>query len=171
MTALRFDRVTKPQRECLHLVLTRRNSKEIAVALKISSHTVDKRLARACATLGVTSRFDAARLLAEHEGMPIPPAIEAYEALVYQSPDVVPPADPVKIDVTEALAASGDGAVGPATRLPIRPPGGRVNALSVRQRLLWIMTIPAALAVTVGMLGFGLSVAGKLLQVLRAVVS
>ena len=171
MIASRFDRVTEPQRECLRLVLTRRNSKEIALALDISSHTVDKRLGRACATLGVTSRFDAARLLAEHEGAPVPPAAETYETLVYQSPDVVPPAEPVKVDVTEALTASGGGDAAPATWLPIRPPGGRVNALSVRQRLLWIMTIPAALAVAVGMLGFGLSVAGKLFQVLRAVVS
>lgn len=171
MTALRFDRVTEPQRECLRLVLTRRNSKEIALALDISSHTVDKRLGRACATLGVTNRFEAARLLAGHEGAPVPPAPEAYETLVYQSPDVVPPADPVKIGVTEALTASGGGDVANTTWLPVRPPGGRVNTLSIRQRLLWIMTIPAALAVAVGMLGFGLSVAGRLFQALRAVVS
>ncbi len=171
VAALRFDRVTEPQRECLRLVLTRRNSKEIALALDISSHTVDKRLARACATLGVTSRFDAARLLAEQEGLPVPPPSEAYETLVYQSPDVPADADPVKIDVTEALTAVPGDQVASTTWLPIRPPGGRVNPLSIRQRLLWIATIPVALAVAVGMLGFGLSVAGKLFQVLRAVVS
>ena len=171
MTSLRFDRVTEPQRQCLRLVLTRRNSKEIALALDISSHTVDKRLARACAELGITGRFEAARLLAEHEGMPVHPVPATYETLVYQSPDVPPPADPVNIDVTEALKASGGGDVANTTWLPVRPLGGRVNTLSVRQRLLWIMTIPAALAVAVGMLGFGLSVVGKLFQVLRTVVS
>ena len=171
MAALRFDRVTEPQRECLRLVLTRRNSKEIALALGISSHTVDKRLGRAGATLGVSNRFDAARLLAEHEGTPMPPAAETYETLVYQSPDVPPAADPVKLTATEALTADPGDQVAPAIWLPVRPQGGRVNPLSIRQRLLWIMTIPAALAVAVGMLGFGLSVIGKLFQVLRAVAS
>ena len=85
----RFDRVTEAQRECLRLVLTRRNSKEIAQELGISSHTVDKRLERAIATLGLTSRFDAARMLGDYER-----ASGTYEPFVYQSPDIVPPAAP-----------------------------------------------------------------------------
>lgn len=160
----RFVRVTEPQRECLRLVLSRRNSKEMAQALGISPVTVDKRIARACAVLGVTSRFEAARLLAEHEA-------GTYQPLVYQSPDVVPPSDFVKVGVSEELApAGGDDADRPAW-LPLRPKGGRYNTLTVWQRLSWILAIPVVLAVAVGMLGFGLSVAGRLLRVIGAVAS
>lgn len=155
----RFDRVTEPQRECLRLVLSRRNSKEIGQALGISPITVDKRLGRACATLGVTSRFEAARLLAEYEGG------EAYQPLVHQSPDIVSPAEFDIVGVSEALAPTGGNHEAKAQWLPIRPKGGRDNTLTMWQRLLWIFAIPAALAVAVGMLGFGLSVAGKVLRV------
>ena len=55
--------------------------------------------------------------------------------------------------------------------LPVRPKGGRVNTLTVWQRLAWIGMIPAALAVAVGMLGFALSVAGKVFRAVAAVMS
>ncbi|WP_168371689.1 helix-turn-helix domain-containing protein [Sphingomonas sp. Leaf357] len=167
----RFDRVTEPQRECLRLVLTRRNSKEIALALGISPHTVDKRLERAIAAIGATSRFDAARMLGEYEGAPPAPAPAAYEPFVYQSPDIVPPAQSDMIGVSEGLALRGGSRGAIAAWLPIRSKGGRNNTLSPWQRLAWIGMIPVALAIAVGMLGFGLSVAGKLLQLLTSVMS
>ena len=166
----RFDRVTEPQRECLRLVLTRRNSKEIALALGISSHTVDKRLERAIATIGATSRFDAARLLGEYEGIAPAPAA-TYEPFVYQSPDIVPPAQSDMLGVSEGLAQGGGSRGAIAAWLPIRSKGSRNNTLSPWQRLAWIGMIPVALAVAVGMLGFGLSVAGKLLQLFTSVMS
>ena len=163
----RFDRVTEPQRECLRLVLTRRNSKEIAQALGISSHTVDKRLERAIAALGATSRFDAARMLGEHEaGAP-----SAYEPFVYETPDIVPPAGSDMVGASEELALKGGSQDAIASWLPIRPRGGRHNSLSKWQRLAWICAIPVALAVAVGMLGFGLSVAGKVFQQAAAALS
>ncbi|MEG3125846.1 helix-turn-helix domain-containing protein [Sphingomonas sp. GB1N7] len=167
----RFDRVTEPQRECLRLVLTRRNSKEIALALGISSHTVDKRLERAIATIGATSRFDAARLLGDYEGAALAPFSATYEPFVYQSPDIVPAAQSDMLGVSEGLAQRGGSRVATATWLPIRSKGGRGNTLSPWQRLAWIGIIPVALAVAVGMLGFGLSVAGKLLQLFTSVMS
>jgi len=163
MTTARFDRVTEPQRQCLRLVLTRHNSKEIALSLGVSPVTVDKRIGRAVGTLGVATRFEAARLLALHEG-------GTYQPLVHQPPDIVPTAISDKVAGSEALTADGSDAAG-AAWLPLRPKGGRYNTLTVWQRLLWIFTIPAALAVAVGMLGFGLSVAGKILQLIGAVVS
>jgi DNA-binding CsgD family transcriptional regulator len=168
----RFDRVTEPQRECLRLVLTRRNSKEIALALGISSHTVDKRLERAIATLGATSRFDAARILSEHEAQSAPAAgIEpAYEPFVYQSPDIVPAAGSDMVGASEELAQRGGSRDAKAAWLPIRPKGGRYNTLSMGRRLAWIGLIPVALAVAVGMLGFGLSVAGKLFKLVATVL-
>jgi DNA-binding CsgD family transcriptional regulator len=164
MTTARFDRVTEPQRECLRLVLTRHNSKEIAQTLGVSPVTVDKRIGRAVGTLGVATRFEAARLLAEHEG-------GTYQPLVYQPPDIVLPPDSAISGVSEALAPTGGNDAAGAAWLPLRPKGGRYNTLTVWQRLLWIFTIPAALAVAVGMLGFGLSVVGKILQFIGAVVS
>lgn len=164
MTTARFDRVTEPQRECLRLVLTRHNSKEIAQSLGVSPVTVDKRIGRAVGTLGVATRFEAARLLAEHES-------GTYQPLVYQPPDIVPVTDSVINGASEALAPTGGDDAAGAAWLPLRPKGGRYNTLTVWQRLLWIFTIPAALAVAVGMLGFGLSVAGRFLQFIGAVVS
>ena len=163
-TAPRFDRVTEPQRECLRLVLTRHNSKEIAQTLGVSPVTVDKRIGRAVATLGVGTRFEAARLLAAHEG-------GTYQPLVYQPADIVPPAESDMIGVSEALSATDGSDAAQADWLPFRPKGGRYNTLTIWQRLLWIVTIPAALAVAVGMLGFGLSVVGRILQFIGAVVS
>lgn len=180
MVTPRFDRVTEAQRDCLRLVLTRRNSKEIALALGISSHTVDKRLERAIAALGATSRFDAARILAEHEAQSAPapapaPApgagVEpAYEPFVYQSPDVVPAARSDMVGASEELAQRGGSRDAKAAWLPIRPKGGRHNTLSMGRRLAWIGLIPVALAVAVGMLGFGLSVASKLFKLVATVL-
>lgn len=165
MSADRFARVTEAQRECLRLVRAQHNSKAIAQRLGISPFTVDKRLARAVATLGVTSRFEAARLLSDHEQEP------GYERLAYQSPDIVLPAEPVELAASEELTSVGVGLREHSPWLPLRPQGARQNTLTVWQRLAWIGMIPAGLAVAVGMLGFALSVAGKLLQLLRSVLS
>lgn len=77
-----IEQLTEAQRACLRLVLTRRSSKEIAQQIGISPHSVDKRLERAVATLGATSRFDAARRLAAHEG------VAAYEPFAHEPIDV-----------------------------------------------------------------------------------
>ena len=75
-------KLSEGQRECLRRVLVRKNSKEIAIELGISPHTVDQRLRVAIQMLGVSSRFEAARCLAEHEsGGP-------YQPTLYQSPSL-----------------------------------------------------------------------------------
>lgn len=60
------EQLTEPQRECLRLVLSHHNSKEIAGLLKVSPSAVDKRIERAVQLLGASSRFAAARMLSEH---------------------------------------------------------------------------------------------------------
>jgi histone H3/H4 len=68
----RFGKLTDRQRHYLRLALTRANSGEIARAeaargVTVSKAAIDKVFKQAIERLGVTSRFDAARLLAEHE--------------------------------------------------------------------------------------------------------
>jgi DNA-binding CsgD family transcriptional regulator len=58
--AARVARLTAGQRACLDLVDDHATSKEIALQLGISRHTVDARLRQAMQTLGVTSRREAA---------------------------------------------------------------------------------------------------------------
>jgi len=176
-----FIRVTEAQRVCLRKVLSRRNSKEIALELGISHHTVDKRIERAIRTLGAGTRFEAARLLAEHEGT-------TYERLV---------SEPIDIDhsaISDTLAPSFNERVdtrGPernavreerlpfevafevpqsSYRLPIRMGRGKINDLTVKQRLGWMLALPLAFAMAFGMLAIGLRTLLELAQAIVRVV-
>jgi DNA-binding CsgD family transcriptional regulator len=103
------------QKDCLRLVMQHFSSKEIARKLSLSPHTVDKRLKLATAILGVSSRVDAARILAEVDGNGAaqsyagahasPPAFSfghtnlessGDQSLVYQYPDLSPQSDSVR---------------------------------------------------------------------------
>jgi len=90
------DRVallTDRQRSYLRLVLQNRNSKEIAAATGSSHRAIDKQLLKANNVLGVPTRFEAARLLADHDGgvEPLPPAIELPSAKpTFPLPPAVP---------------------------------------------------------------------------------
>ncbi|QQV79422.1 helix-turn-helix transcriptional regulator (plasmid) [Sphingomonas aliaeris] len=68
--------LSERQRSYLRLVAQHRNSKEIAAETGSSHRAVDKQLLKANALLGVATRFDAARLFADHEAgvEPLPPA-------------------------------------------------------------------------------------------------
>lgn len=52
----RIARLTSGQLDCLRMVADNFSSKEIAVELGISSHTVDQRIRHALQTLGVERR-------------------------------------------------------------------------------------------------------------------
>ena len=73
----RIKLLTERQRSYLRLVAQHRSSKEIAGATGSSHRAVDKQLLKANNLLGVSTRFDAARLLADHDAEvePLPPAI------------------------------------------------------------------------------------------------
>ncbi len=62
-----FEKLTDRQRECLRHVFDHRKSHEIAHLLGTSARVVDKQLMLAKNILGAASRFEAARLLAQHE--------------------------------------------------------------------------------------------------------
>lgn len=95
----RIARLTDRQRSYLRLVLQNRNSKEIAAATGSSHRAVDKQLLKANNILGVPTRFDAARLLAEHDGgvEPLPPANDLPSA---------PPTVPLPLPLPTAGAAA-----------------------------------------------------------------
>jgi DNA-binding CsgD family transcriptional regulator len=82
----RVDRLTERQRECLRLVYQHMKSKDISRVVGVSPHTVDMRLRHAIRTLGVNSRIEAARLLAQHEQ-----SRATYQPAAYQSPHLVAP--------------------------------------------------------------------------------
>jgi DNA-binding CsgD family transcriptional regulator len=104
MKVARIERLTEQQRICLRHVYAHLTSKEIAPLMGIEPGSVDQHIKAAMRTLGVGDRRSAARLLAEHEaGRELPPdepderlqpAVQHYQPLVYQSPDLVPPVDP-----------------------------------------------------------------------------
>ena len=63
-----FDRLSDYQRDCLRRTFRHQTSKEIARDLGKSKYAIDQAIERAVRTLGASSRIDAARALAEHEG-------------------------------------------------------------------------------------------------------
>jgi len=82
----RFHRLTDAQRECLRLVYMRWQISEIAGKLDISIGAVNQRLKLARQTLGVASSLEAARLLAEHENLPVDyiPTISSRNAVAFE---------------------------------------------------------------------------------------
>jgi DNA-binding CsgD family transcriptional regulator len=79
----RISRLTEKQRQCLHLVVLRKTSKEIARVLGISKPTVDQRIANARDILGVDSRDAAAILFAKYD--------EKYDRVIYDPAQVPAP--------------------------------------------------------------------------------
>src|SRR5687768_18136534 len=67
-------RLTPRERECLRLVARLMTSKQIALELGISKHTVDERIENARKRIGARGRYEAARILAIYEnGGELPP--------------------------------------------------------------------------------------------------
>ena len=80
------SRLSQGQLDCLRLVDEHLSSKEIAVELGISSHTVDQRIRGALQILGVERRSQAARCVSQELG--------PYQRLIHQSPHIVVPPIP-----------------------------------------------------------------------------
>ena len=121
--SLPVELLTERQRAYLRLVLQNRSSKEIAAVAGGSHRAVDKQLLKAMSVLGVASRFDAARVMAEHEAgvEPLPPAN------TLPSPQPIFPLPP-----------------------PVPTAGAAANMLNWRQVAVWtvIIAIAAPLALT-----------------------
>ena len=163
--AHRVARLTAGQLECLQLVDQHLSSKEIAVQLDISPHTVDQRIRQALQILGVERRSQAARLVARYSG--------PYQRLIHQSPHIPAelqsghPEAAVSHQIRHADRAGGTGEAGfiteqrPASfrsslQLPFATRSNPRNEMSVGQRLFWIAAIAIGAAFSAGMYLAGL---------------
>lgn len=99
----RVARLTAGQRACLELVDDHATSKEIALRLGISRHTVDARLRQAMQTLGVSSRREAAVIWRAASGT------EPYQSFAYQSPRIELPRDDAEIAAIASRPEAVDG--------------------------------------------------------------
>jgi DNA-binding CsgD family transcriptional regulator len=170
--AARVAKLSAGQLDCLRLVDQHFSSKEIAVELNISPHTVDQRIRQALAILGVERRNQAARLVAQYSG--------PYQRLIHQSPYI--PAEPhpghpqaaVSHQIRHADRAGGAGGASflteqrPASFWPsLQPPfatrSNPRNEMSVGQRLFWIAAIAVGSAFSAGMYLAGLESLARLL--------
>lgn len=91
LEALRVAKLTAKQRECLHLVVLRKSSKEIARILDISKPAVDQRLVGARRVLGAATRDEAALIYARASG--------TYDRILY---------DPVGVPSDDVFGSKGN---------------------------------------------------------------
>ena len=158
-------RLSTGQLDCLLLVDQHLSSKEIAVELGISSHTVDQRIRGALQILGVERRSQAARLVAQEQG--------PYQRLIHQSPHIEGGSNPgqsegaVGFQIRHADRAGKAGGSGFTTEqrpesdwsslpLPFATRSHPRNEMSVGIRLLWIVLIAIGAIFSAGMYLAGL---------------
>ena len=170
--AARVARLSPGQLDCLRLVDQHLSSKEIAVALNISPHTVDQRLRGALQILKVERRTQAARLVAQATG--------PYQRLIHQPPHIEGnPADgqpdgAVGKQIRHADRAGESGGTGLNTEqssvslaslpLPFATRSNPRNEMSAGSRLLWIVLIAIGTAFSAGMFLAGLESLARLIQ-------
>ena len=159
------SRLSKGQLDCLLLVDQHLSSKEIAVELGISPHTVDQRIRLALQILNVERRSHAARMVARELG--------PYQRLIHQSPHIEGGANPsqsgdaVGFQIRHADRAGRAGGSGFNTEqrpeknwsslpLPFATRSHPRNEMSVGFRLLWIVLIAIGATFSVGMYLAGL---------------
>jgi len=170
----RVAKLTPGQLECLRLVDQHLNSKEIAVELGISPHTVDQRIRQALQTLGVSRRQQAARIVAQHS--------DTYQRLIHQSPYIEAGAFPGDESAAVSNQIRHAGRAGEAwdepgfqteqkrglswssLQLPFATRSHPRNEMSVGLRLLWIVFIATGAAFSAGMYLAGLESLARLMQ-------
>ncbi len=174
----RVARLTDGQRQCLIMVGQHLSSKEIALELGISSHTVDQRVRLSLSTLGVEKRGEAARMVASVLG---PNTDAAYQRLIHQSPyiDSAPAGDHQQEAVDQQIRQvdrAGETSLDgldteprPAQRwtslpLPIATRSQPANEMSVATRLLWIILIAIGAAFSAGMYLAGLESLSRMVR-------
>jgi len=175
-------RLTQRERECLRLVAQLMTSKQIALQLGISKHTVDERIERARRRIGARGRSEAARMLASYEARLIGPPIESgpYPMGLVDSPAATPsdatfgepryvasvslePRNARRGESAEAQAEAGEGDRGTAARPPLIDHfGGDRRTLSLAARLGWIARLAIISALAFGALLSGLDALKRL---------
>ena len=173
----RLARLSRGQIECLLLVDQHHSSKEIAVRLGISPHTVDQRIRGALEKLGVDRRGEAARIVAAA----LSPDDEAYQRLIHQSPYIDPAAQPgqedgtVRTQIRHADRAGGAESPGYLTeqspegrgsplQLPFATRSHPSNEMSVGVRLVWIVLIAMGATFSAGMYLAGLESLSRMIK-------
>ena len=167
------SRLTQGQLDCLLLVDQHLSSKEIAVELGISSHTVDQRIRLALHILGVERRSQAARMVSQELG--------PYQRLIDQSPHIEGDSDRGQSDgavsyqirhADRAGKANGSGFITEqrpgsswsSLPLPFATRSHPRNELSVGQRLLWIVLIAIGAIFSAGMYLAGLESLSRMMS-------
>lgn len=139
----KLDRLTSEQVETLRLVYAHKGSKEIARIMGVSPHTVDQRMRRALKILGVSSRVDAARLLASHG---VFQDVTPYQSLRYQPDnlaDVVAFADVALRSadtVVPSVSSHQDEESSTDSSIPA-PLEGREPVMGPKIWMLWLVLI------------------------------
>jgi len=171
----RLARLTPGQLECLALVDQHLSSKEIALRLGISSHTVDQRVRQTLHHLGVERRTEAARLAAG-AGLLAP-----YQRLIHQPPHIDGGGAPgqqggaVSHQIRHADRAGGSASSRGMTehslaerltslQLPIATRSQPRNEMSVGLRLMWIVLISIGSIFSIGMYLAGLESLTRMLE-------
>lgn len=170
-------RLSDGQIECLLLVDLHHNSKEIAVKLGISPHTVDQRIRGALDKLGVDRRGEAARLVAAA----LSPNDPTYQRLIHQSPhiDRIPPTGQqettVRTSIRHAdragennppghLTEQSPVGIGSPLQLPFATRSHPSNEMSVGLRLVWIVLIAMGATFSAGMYLAGLESLSRMIS-------
>jgi DNA-binding CsgD family transcriptional regulator len=173
----RVARLSPGQVECLLLVDQHLSSKEIAVRLAISSHTVDQRIRGALEKLGVERRGEAARMVASVHGASLNP----YQRLIHQSPHIddtlakghlggavshqIRHADRAgKASPSGVITEQRSGGAWSSLQLPFATKSHPSNVMSVGQKLLWIVLIAIGSAFSAGMYLAGLESLTRLIR-------
>ena len=170
-------RLSPGQVDCLLLVNQHLSSKEIALRLKISSHTVDQRIRGALDKLGVERRGEAARMVASA----LSPSDATYQRLIHQSPhiDAIAASDHQSGAVSYQIRhADRAGKASPSGIITEQRPGGSwsslqlpfatrshpSNEMSVATRLLWIVLIAIGAIFSAGMYLAGLESLSRMIK-------
>jgi DNA-binding CsgD family transcriptional regulator len=165
-------RLSQGQLEVLLLVDQHLSSKEIAVELGISPHTVDQRIRGALQILGVERRSHAARMVAQVHG--------PYQRLIHQPPHIEDggpsghPESAVGFQIRHADRAGGTSDLGFKTEqrpgsswsslpLPFATRSQPRNEMSVGFRLVWIVLIAMGATFSAGMYLAGLESLARML--------
>lgn len=138
-----IDQLTARERDCLRLVARGMSSKEIALALGLSPLTVDGYLKEAARTLGVSSRREAARLLAAHEQSPPQPPETPPQNLGAE------PVDLAETVLSEVPLPPKRSEAEPRLRVPFLRQGRQTNDLDPLNRLMWIFGLSILMLIAV----------------------
>lgn len=168
----RVARLSRGQLDCLLLVDQHLSSKEIAIELGISSHTVDQRIRGALHVLGVERRSQAARMVAQVHG--------PYQRLIHQPPHIEGgetlghPGGAVGFQIRHADRAGEASSLGieteqwprsswPSLPLPFATRSHPRNEMSVGLRMVWIVLIAMGATFSAGMYLAGLESLARML--------